>query len=259
MLRVSIVGLVPSAIFAFALCACGDAAQGPSQATQEPEIQTRAPTRGSSLVADTSPEAVTPFEKRLIVEALGEVALDADLRAAFDTMAAAAKPRYAVTHRARQELFETIAAQVTRGTIDRAALQPKIDALNTCIADEDLANRAAIATVYGKLTKTQVGALTSASARRLRISRGGERGGWSRALGLSSEQRDQIRARMAPLSSSASEERMAQNGGRRLLRMMSFLETAVPILTPEQRAIASNIVLAKVETTVRPAARATEL
>jgi hypothetical protein len=90
--------------------------------------------------ADTSPQtaqsaatlapvgAQTHGPVRLVGEALGDVPLRPDQRTELEKLASDAEARHQATLSARKDIVDAVAAQVEAGKIDRAALQPKIDA-----------------------------------------------------------------------------------------------------------------------------------
>src|SRR5208283_2970917 len=66
---------------------------------------------------------------KLIGEALADVPLTPEQRADIEKLAADADVRHEGARAARKELMLAIAAQIEAGAIDRAGLQPRIDAL----------------------------------------------------------------------------------------------------------------------------------
>jgi Spy/CpxP family protein refolding chaperone len=155
---------------------------------------------------------------RVVGAALGDVALRADQRAKLETILKDADARHAATSGARKELVLAFADQVERGSIDRAALAPKIDAVKADgqkVRPEDLA---ALDQVHAILDKDQRAAFVDALEDHIKESwRGkhgrGEKGGkgkdgptgmWrmkqmAERLQLTEAQRDQIKEKLKAL------------------------------------------------------------
>jgi hypothetical protein len=233
-LEVNVMQRISIAFVAFpalALAACGDAAPAPAPTSEQSAAQVRVTSE------EIQYSLATPLQRRRLVEALGELPLRDDQRTAYDAATAPVRPLYAITHQARLALVDALAAQVSRGQIDRAALQSKIDTLNDRIEVEDSANRAVLASIDGILAPPQRTALRNTLDEMLQSTRG------------------DVADRRAPTSVSASEQRLARNGGDRLLRIMSLLERTVPGLAPEQRAVAVENLRSRLELSPRGAAR----
>ena len=64
---------------------------------------------------------------KVVGDALGEVALRPEQRTEIEKLAQDAEARHAPMFEGRKELMLAFADQIERGTIDKAALQPKID------------------------------------------------------------------------------------------------------------------------------------
>lgn len=105
-------------------------------------------------------------------DALGEVPLRADQRAELEKLAAEADARHAGMAEGRKELFVAIADQVEKGTIDRAALQPKIDRVVSDMEKVRPADEAALARVHAILDPEQRGAFVDALEDRMHHGKG---------------------------------------------------------------------------------------
>jgi Spy/CpxP family protein refolding chaperone len=135
---------------------------------------------------------------KLLGEALGDVPLSDAQRGQIEKLASDADARHEQGRGARHDLLLAIAAQVEAGTIDRAALQPKIDALVAAIQSAQPADRAAFEQLHGILAPDQRLAFVDAVEARFaeHAGRARERLGmreWAEALKLTDAQRDQIR------------------------------------------------------------------
>ena len=213
----------------------------------------------------------------LLREALDKVSLRADQKAQIDQLAAAAKARHEGVRAAHAALRGAIADQILAGKIDRAALKPQIDALLASVDQTRPDDRQALVQLHDLLDAKQRGELVDAveSSFKSRMQEHHGRGGpqkWAADLNLTGAQREQIKA--------AVHDQFQQNGGamreqwrgaheqgRRLLqsfreekftldgaaplfgrdkiehgvdRMLDLATVALPILTPEQRAIAAQ-------------------
>jgi Spy/CpxP family protein refolding chaperone len=168
-----------------------------------------------------------------------------------------------------------IADQILAGKIDRAALKPQLDAV---VAASDAArpeDRAAIVRLHDVLDAGQRSELVSSIETSFRARREARKGGgprqWAEDLNLTDAQRDQLRAVLREQfhreGEGARPWQAAHEEGRRLLhsfreekfaldgqapvfgrdrmergidRMLALAEAALPILKPEQRAIAAQ-------------------
>jgi Spy/CpxP family protein refolding chaperone len=244
--------------------------------------------------APVAPNAHGPV--RLLGDALGDVPLTPDQRTQIEQLAADAEARHATARAAGKDLVEAIATQVEAGSIDRAALQPKVGAVAAAMQGARPADRAALERLHAILSSDQRVAFADAVEARMHGPHGGpgdgdrghggagglKRGGhplqqWAADLNLSDEQRSRIRAileeahekmpkgehprgggwtvgggrgakvfeafkqdrfvmdEVAPAPADA-DRRAAEMGGQ-------FLDVAariLPVLTPEQRAIAAR-------------------
>src|SRR5579883_2649072 len=263
--RILLVSLVPASL---ALAACGGSVAEQPTATADSAV-TKAP------VAQNAQGPV-----KMIGLALGEVPLRAAQRTEIEKLAADADARHATTKQARQALAEAVAQQVEAGKIDRAALQPKIDAVATAMEQVRPADRAAFERLHAILDADQRAAFVNALEAQVHAKMGEHPGKhhmhqWATDLKLTDDQKSQIHAimkdRFAAMKSE--HERHAKDGhdgahGKKMLeafkqdrfvmdevapavdvhaaakkmsdRMLGFVEAVVPVLTPEQRTIAAQ-------------------
>jgi Spy/CpxP family protein refolding chaperone len=91
----------------------------------------------------------------VVGEALGQVPLRPDQRMQLEQLAQDAEQRHQAVGAARKELMEAIALQIESGSIDRAALQPKIDAAADAWDKARPADRAAFEKVHAILDADQ--------------------------------------------------------------------------------------------------------
>jgi Spy/CpxP family protein refolding chaperone len=91
----------------------------------------------------------------VVGEALGQVPLRPDQRAQLEQLAQEADQRHQTVGAARKELMEAIALQIESGKIDRAALQPRIDAAADAWNTVRPADRAAFEKVHTILDADQ--------------------------------------------------------------------------------------------------------
>jgi Spy/CpxP family protein refolding chaperone len=153
--------------------------------------------------APVAPDAHGPV--RLLADALGDVPLTPDQRTQIEQLAADAEARHAAARAAGKDLVFAIAVQVEGGSIDRAALQPKIAAVGSAIQAARPADRAALERLHAILSPDQRVAFADAVEARMHGAQGGaahEKGGhplrqWAADLKLSDEQRSRIRAILA--------------------------------------------------------------
>jgi Spy/CpxP family protein refolding chaperone len=250
-------GLLASSL---SVAACSGAEAGPAASAGQP----------------ASADPVEGAELGLVREALEKVALRPDQKAEVERLTAAAKVRHEAVHAARVALRNAIADQVLAGKIDRAALKPQIDALLAAIDAARPDDRAAIVRLHDLLDSSQRGELVATiessfrAKREARKGHGGPRQ-WAADLNLTDAQRDQLRAVLREqfhhegdgprqwqagheegrrLLQSFREEKFALDGrasmfGRDRIehgteRMLGLAEAALPILKPEQRAIAAQ-------------------
>ena len=138
-------------------------------------------------------------------------------------------------HKARADLRVALAAQVERGTIDRAAVKPQLDAAKVAEANakkvqEDTLTAAQKAEL-AKIREAKHAAHQAKKDANGKDGKGNEAKGEGRhhgghGLNLTPEQKKQIHDRMAKEPA----------GDRGADRMVDRLDATVPVLTPAQRA-----------------------
>ncbi len=101
-------------------------------------------------------------------EALGEVPLRPEQRAEIEKLATEADARHAPTAEGRKELMLAFADQVEKGTIDKAALQPKIDRVTADFEKIRAEDRAALNKLHAILDAEQRGAFVDALESRMK-------------------------------------------------------------------------------------------
>jgi len=248
-------GLVTGAL---AFTACSGAEPGPAVAAGQ----------GAS-------EDATLAHLGVLREALDQVSLRPDQKAEVEQLTSAAKTRHEAARAAHVALRGAVADQVLTGKIDRAALKPQVEALLAAIDGARPDDRAALVRLHDLLDKAQreqlVTAVESSFRARMRERKGHGIRQWADDLNLSDQQRDQIRAAMRDqfqhdgegrehrqaahergrrLMQSFREDKFTLDGAaplfgrdkaeRRIDRMLDLAGAALPILRPEQRAIAAQ-------------------
>jgi Spy/CpxP family protein refolding chaperone len=138
-------------------------------------------------------------EVKFLGDALGDVALTAAQRGEIEALAADAEARHSSLRLARRDLMLVIADEVGAGTIDRTALQPKIDAVALAAQSTQPADRAALERLHAVLGPDQRVAFVDAVQSRMqqRFGRFADMHPmkqWAADLNLTDEQRDQIKA-----------------------------------------------------------------
>ncbi len=146
--RLASVSVLAGAL-ALVACSSGGAASG-APATAESAV-TKAP---------VAPNAAGPL--KLVSRALSEVPLRADQRTEIEKLVADAGARHTANRQARVDVMNAVAAQVEAGAIDRAALQPKIDAAVAAWQASSPADRAAIERLHAILDASQRAQLVDA-------------------------------------------------------------------------------------------------
>jgi hypothetical protein len=138
-----------------------------------------------------------------VADALATVPLRADQRVTIEQMAKDSETRMEPARKARGDLMLAIADQVQKGTIDRTALQPKIDAVAAAHQAAQPGDRAAFEKLHDLLTADQrlafVNAMEAEHGGQHQGPREGMRGRmtkWATDLGLSQDQQDQIKTKM---------------------------------------------------------------
>jgi len=268
--RIASVSLVALALSA---AACG----GTTSIDQAP------PATAQSAMTTAPIGVATHGPVKLVGDALGEVPLRADQRAELEKLATDAEARHQSTMQTRKDLTEAVALQVEAGKIDRAALQPKIDAAAAAWQSVQDADRASLERVHAILDASQREKFVAALQGRMQAAKGEMRDHgrdhmkqWADDLKLTDAQRDQLkeafrekmkahaagghdfRGEFKAHHAQAEKVMDAFKGDRFVLDevapkkdpkvmaakmsdgILGMVETALPILTPEQRTIAAG-------------------
>jgi Spy/CpxP family protein refolding chaperone len=272
MTTISRIGSVSLLALSLALAACGGSTAADTGAQTAQNAATTAPVGVS-----------THGPVKMVGDALGQVALRPDQRTELEKLAADAEARHQTVAPARKDLVEAVAAQVEAGTLDRAALQPKIDAATLAWEGIRTQDRAALERVHTILDATQRVAFADALHAQMKAARanhGGHLGmmkEWATDLKLTDAQKDQIKQAFQAKGKEHGHDFHAEmkqqhaKGGQVMDafksdhfvmdevapkvdtkqaaakmsgRMLGMLETVLPILTPEQRKIAADKVRA---------------
>jgi Spy/CpxP family protein refolding chaperone len=217
---------------------------------------------------------------KLLGDALGDVPLSAAQRVEIEQLATDAEARHAAARTARRDMMVALADQVEAGSLDRNALQPRLDALVAAANAAQPADRAALERLHAILSSDQRTAFVDALQSRLHQRMGEFRGkhpwrAWADDLGLSDQQRAQIKAAMMAqvqaakadshehggpweagqrgakvfnafrqdrfvLDEVAPARDIAQQATRATEHLLRVAEAALPVLTSEQRAAAAK-------------------
>jgi Spy/CpxP family protein refolding chaperone len=212
---------------------------------------------------------------RFIRGALSKVSLRTEQKQQIDQLVADAALRHAPVQQARQALHDAVASQVQAGAIDRAALKPASDVLLVAIEQSRPADRAAVVLLHDLLDPAQRGQFVDAVEAQFREHQHGHphmqhARKWAADLNLTDAQRQQIQAAVrAKMSGGEAKEqwRAAREQGKKVLesfrqdqfaldaatfalgsdkiergmgKVLDLAEAALPVLTPEQRAIAAQ-------------------
>lgn len=207
--------------FAAALVPVAVLAAGCSGATEQPHTSATALSKAPIGEGTHGPV-------RLVGQALGEVALRPDQRTKLEAIAKEAEARHASVQGARKDLMLAFADQVEKGAIDRAALQPRIDAAKAgegAVRPQDLA---ALDQVHAILDKDQRAAFVEALEDEIKGAFKGKHHGkkgkgeaavgfghmkqLARDLNLSDAQKDQIKDKLRALHESR--EKDGEHGKR---------------------------------------------
>jgi Spy/CpxP family protein refolding chaperone len=175
---------------------------------------------------------------KFLGEALGDVPLTDAQRAQIEKLAADADGRREPLRTASHDFVLLLAAQVEAGSIDRAALQPKIDTIVATARASQPADRAAFEQLHAILSPDQRVAFADAVEAHTSRSMGHFREGalmkmsdWADALKLTDAQRDQIKTILREQHAEAGrdhqdprrhdhDERGPWEGGRRGARIL---------------------------------------
>ena len=149
--RLFAVSLIPFATVALgslAVTACGGS-------VEQPQTQASAVTK-----APIAPQAHGVV--KVFGDALGEVALRPDQRTELEKLAAAAEQRHLAMADDKKDLMLAVADQVEKGSIDRSALQPKIDRIMADLEKSRPDDTASLARVHAILDADQRNAFADA-------------------------------------------------------------------------------------------------
>ncbi len=147
-LNIVIIAAVP--LFTLAATGCS------GNATGEPVVTAQS----GATKAPVAQNAHGPV--KLVGNALGEVALRPAQRTEIEKLATDTEARHQAGSGVRKDLMEAIALQVEAGKIDRAALQPKIDAVAAAWDASRGADRAAFERLHDILDSEQRAAFVTA-------------------------------------------------------------------------------------------------
>jgi Spy/CpxP family protein refolding chaperone len=184
------------ALFSFSLLAA--AACGGTVAQPEPTSQ------ATAAEATRAPVAVQAHGiVHAVGAALGEVPLRPDQRTEIEKLAADAEARHGQVAQARNDFLAALAGQVEQGTVDRPALQPKVDAVTAAMQAARPADQAAFERLHAILDPSQRVAFVNALEAHAHEGHddGARPGGahhegmraWARDLHLTDDQKTQIK------------------------------------------------------------------
>jgi len=273
MTTISRIGSISLLALSLSMAACGGSTAADTGAQTAANAATTAPVGVS-----------THGPVKMVGDALGQVPLRPDQRTELEKLAADAEARHQTVAPARKDLVEAVAAQVEAGTLDRTALQPKIDAAAAAWDGVRTQDRAAFERVHAILDTTQRAAFTDALHAQMKAAKGNHAGHpgregmkqWATDLSLTEAQQEQIKAAFQAAKAKngqAGHDFHAEmkdhhaKGGQMMDafksdhfvmdevapkvdakqatakmsgRMLTMIETVLPILTPEQRKIAAG-------------------
>jgi len=243
--------------------------------------QTSTASQPGAVRAPVAPNANADI--KIFTDALGDVPLTQPQRAEVERLAADADGRHADVPAARKGLELALADQVDAGRIDRAALQPKIDALVAAVQHTQGPDRTALEQLHTLLDPDQRVAFANALDSRLHERMGEVRHGqrmreWADALKLTEDQRGKIREMLKEQGEKNHPMQAAKDGmsrGAKILgafksdrfvfdevapaqdlrervtgavdRFLGLATQVLPVLTPEQRTAASQRLRSKAD------------
>lgn len=252
--------------------------------SEPPIAATAAPDTATATRAPLATTLQGPL--KVVADALGDVPLTASQRPVVEKLAVDTASRHAASRAAHRDLMIALAAQVQAGAIDRGALQPKIDVLGAALQAAQPGDRAAFEQLHGLLTPDQRTAFVNALEARTASRAGAAHGKhplqqWAIDLQLTEDQQSQIRAALKQHWQEVAHDRTgaspAEHGeqakqmltafaGERFVmdevapakdvsgraqhmtaHLLGIAEVAVPLLTPQQRAIAAQKLRDKAE------------
>jgi Spy/CpxP family protein refolding chaperone len=148
------------------LAVCSLAATGCGGSVEQPQTQASAVTK-----APIAPQ--THGVVKVFGDALGEVALRPDQRTELEKIAVAAEQRHIAMADGKKELMLAVADQVEKGTIDRSALQPKIDRIIADLEKGRPDDTASLARMHAILDPEQRNAFADALEAKFKSHHGG--------------------------------------------------------------------------------------
>ena len=128
---------------------------------------------------------------KMVGEALSQVPLRPEQRSEIEKLASDAEVRHDVARQAQTDLMMAVADQVQAGTIDRTALQPKIDTMVSAAETVRPQDRAAFQRLHDLLDPTQRGAFVAAMKDKMHAQHGAwghDHGAKADANGASTDQ-----------------------------------------------------------------------
>ena len=161
--------LALSVPLALSLClgSLASLAIGCGGSVEQPQTQASAVTK-----APIAPQ--THGVVKVFGDALGEVALRPDQRTELEKLAASAEQRHLAMADGKKDLMLTVADQIEKGSIDRAALQPKIDRIVADLEKSRPEDTASLARIHAILDPEQRNAFADALEAKFK----GKHGGW---------------------------------------------------------------------------------
>ncbi len=145
---VSLIPFATVAVGSLAVSACGGS-------VEQPQTQASAVTKAPLSVQ-------THGVVKVFGDALGEVPLRPDQRTELEKVATAAEQRHLAMADGNKDLILAVADQVEKGSIDRAALQPKIDRIVADVEKGRPEDTAALARIHAILDPDQRNAFADA-------------------------------------------------------------------------------------------------
>jgi Spy/CpxP family protein refolding chaperone len=130
---------------------------------------------------------------KVVGDALGEVPLRAEQRTEIEKLASEAEARHAPTAEGRKELMLAFADQVEKGTIDKAALQPKIDRVTADLEKVRADDRAALTKLHALLDAEQRSAFVDALEAQMKAKHGEHAGHMKGGFGKLKELADDLK------------------------------------------------------------------
>jgi Spy/CpxP family protein refolding chaperone len=284
----SVVSFALPLILAVPSVACGG-----SVTTEQPATAAAVTTRAPIAQSAHGPT-------KLIGDALGDVPLTAAQRTELEQLAADTEARHANARAAGKDMMLALAGQVEAGTLDRASLKAKVDAVAAALVAAQPADRAAFQKLHDLLGPDQRVAFVDAfearaKARFAGAGEAGPSGGggpgkgmmgqWAADLALTDAQKQEIKAALEQRRQAGADgehgpgrpmREGAQRAGKLLEafkqdrfvldevapprdigqmtshaseRFIGLAEIALPVLTPQQRALAAQKIRERVDAT----------